>query len=298
MTDSHEQNFREVVDPRRVSTRFLPDTAIELIDGFRIRQSPRQALFDFDGTLSLIREGWPDIMIPMFVEHLEVLGTGEARESLQEICTRFVMELTGKQTVYQMIRLSEEIRKRGGTPKDPSEYKAEYHERLLARIAPVRHALKTGETDAEQMLVPGSQRLLAALKERGIELYLASGTDEDYVKEEVELLGLDRFFGERIYGAREDYRSFSKAQVIQRILNTCGMDDSALVGFGDGYVEIQNVREAGGIAVAVASDEAQKSGRPDAWKRERLIAAGANIVVPDFGEADQLLAFLFVGREE
>ena len=28
----------------------------------------RSVLFDFDGTLSLIREGWPQVMIPMMVE--------------------------------------------------------------------------------------------------------------------------------------------------------------------------------------------------------------------------------------
>ena len=28
----------------------------------------RYALFDFDGTISLIRQGWQDIMIPYFVE--------------------------------------------------------------------------------------------------------------------------------------------------------------------------------------------------------------------------------------
>ena len=37
------------------------------------------ALFDFDGTLSLIRAGWVDVMVPMMVEVLaegkpEVLG--------------------------------------------------------------------------------------------------------------------------------------------------------------------------------------------------------------------------------
>lgn len=298
MTDSPEQDFREVVDSRRVSTRFLANSSIELIENFRACRPPEHALFDFDGTLSLIREGWPDVMIPLFVEHLKDLGTGESPESLREICTHFVMELTGKQTIYQMIRLGEEIQKRGGTPREPLVYKEEYHQRLLARIDSRRNDLKTGDISPEQMLVPGSERMLELLAERGIGLYLASGTDEHYVKEEVELLGLDRFFGEQIYGAREDYRSFSKAQVIERILESNEMDGSSLVGLGDGYVEIQNVKEAAGIAVAVASDEAGRSGRPDAWKRKRLIAAGANVVVPDFRESDRLVAFLFDGREE
>jgi phosphoglycolate phosphatase len=297
MARAHEDNFREVVDPQTVSTRFMPGSQIELIDGFRFRQTPRHVLFDFDGTLSLVREGWPDIMIPMMVELLEDTGTTESRKSLTQTVRRFVMELNGKQTIYQMIRLAEEIASRGGAPLEPFAYKAEYHARLMARIEFRREALLSGKSPAEAMLVPGSLALLSQLQSRGLMLYLASGTDENYVKEEVRLLGLDRFFGERVYGALSDYRSFSKAQVIDRILNENAVEGSALLGFGDGYVEIQNVREVGGTAVAVASDEANRSGRPDAWKRERLIGAGANIVIPDYQEADRLLAYLLDGKE-
>ena len=39
----------------------------------------RVALFDFDGTLSLIRSGWVDVMVPMMVEILADLNTGESR---------------------------------------------------------------------------------------------------------------------------------------------------------------------------------------------------------------------------
>ena len=60
------------------------------------------------------------------------------------------------------------------------------------------------------------------------------------------------------------------------------MDGASLLGFGDGYVEIQNVKAVGGTAVAVASDEAGRSGKPDAWKRDRLIGAGADVVIPDY----------------
>lgn len=297
MTPPHEENFREVVDPKRVSTRFLPGSGIEIIGGFRFRHTPRHVLFDFDGTLSLIREGWPDIMIPMMVELLEETGTTETREALTRITTRFVMELNGKQTIYQMIRLAEEIQNRGGVPLEPLAYKQEYHTRLMSRIDSRRKALRSGKVPAKDMLVPGSERLLDRLQSRDLRLYLASGTDENYVTEEVALLGLDRYFGERVYGALDDFRSFSKAQVISRILEENAVDGASLVGFGDGYVEIQNIRDVGGTAVAVASDEAHKSGRPDAWKRDRLIGAGAHLVIPDFQEADRLLAYLLDGLE-
>src|SRR5215470_532480 len=86
----------------------------------------RVALFDFDGTISVIRSGWMDIMIPMMVEILLDLKTGENEEDLRAIVEEFVGRLTGKQTMYQMIALAGEIEKRGGTPLDPLEYKNQY----------------------------------------------------------------------------------------------------------------------------------------------------------------------------
>ncbi|HRZ93278.1 MAG TPA: HAD family hydrolase, partial [Candidatus Paceibacterota bacterium] len=66
-----------------------------------------------------------------------------------------------------------------------------------------------------------------------------------------------------------------------------------LLSFGDGYVEIQNTKEVGGLAVAVASDEARNgSGRMDEWKRQRLLGVGADLVIPDFRDAGPLLDLL------
>jgi len=290
--DSHEDDFRRVVHDLG-PTRFLPASGVEIIRDLSLRQAPRYALFDFDGTLSLIREGWPGVMVPMMVEVLRATGTGESDEDLSRLVYGFVMELNGKQTVFQMIRLAEEVRVRGGTPEDPLAYKQMYHDRLMKRIAGRHDALRSGRVQAEDMLVPGAVEALSALQERRVVLYLASGTDEEYVVEEARLLGLDHYFGDRIYGAIDNYKDFSKAMVIDRILNENKVKGEALLGFGDGYVEILNIKQAGGVAVAVASDEAGRSGRPDAWKRDRLISVGADLVVPDFRDCRTLLDYLW-----
>lgn len=290
--DDHEQDYRRVV-PEAVRTEFLPGTAIEIVRPLRLESPPRHALFDFDGTLSLIREGWPEVMVPMMVEVLQATGTDEPADALGRLCHDFVTHLTGKQTIYQMIRLAEEVKQRGGAPEDPLAYKQRYLDRLARRIAGRSEGLRAGRLRPEEMLVPGSLELLDALAARGAVLYVASGTDEPCVLEEVRLLGLDRFFGPRVYGALDDYRAFSKAQVIERILRENAVDGSLLVGFGDGYVEIQNVKQAGGTAVAVASDEAARSGRPDPWKRDRLIGAGADLVIPDYREWKALVGYLW-----
>ena len=177
----------------------------------------------------------------------------------------------------------------------PLHYKQIYHDRLMLKIEARREDLRTGRAAAESMLVPGAIAMLSALRERGAQLYLASGTDEEFVREEADLLGLTPYFGERLHGAVDDYLSYSKAQVIQRIFEEQEIDGARLLGFGDGYVEIENVKSAGGTAVAVASDEAGRSGEPDAWKRQRLIGVGADIVIPDFQDWRPLVDYLWRG---
>jgi phosphoglycolate phosphatase-like HAD superfamily hydrolase len=252
-------------------------------------------LFDFDGTLSLIREGWPEVMVPMMVEVLQATGTRESTEELRRSVLEFVMQLNGKQTIYQMIRLAEEVRRRGGRPEEPLVYKQRYHDRLMERIEGRRESLRSGRIRPEEMLVPWSLDLLGELKRRKVAMYVASGTDEPYVLEEARLLGLDAYFGSHIYGALEDYKTFSKAKVIERILRENQVEGDALVGFGDGYVEIQNIKSVGGMAVAVASDEAGRSGRCDPWKRQRLIGVGADLVIADYREFRPLVEYLWGG---
>ena len=272
---------------------FLEGSTVEVLRDITPTQPPRCALFDFDGTLSLIREGWPQIMIPMMVAILKQSESGESGEELERVVTEFVTELTGRQTIYQMIRLAEELEKRGGAPADPQEYKSRYLDLLMEKIQHRRLRLGTGKALPADYLVPGSIQMLRGLRERGVQLYLASGTDEQYVRDEAGLLGLDGFFGNHIYGAREDYANHSKRMVIERILREHRIDGASLVGFGDGYVEIENVKSCGGIAVALATDEAHPGGAPDPWKRTRLSAAGADLLVPDFRDWRVLIRCLF-----
>jgi phosphoglycolate phosphatase len=270
----------------------LIDDEIEVVNPDLPRGRFRSALFDFDGTLSLIREGWPQVMIPMMVAELRATGTAETEAELTAAVEDFVMRLNGRQTIYQMMQLAEEVRRRGGSAREPLEYKHRYHDLLMARIEGRLAALASGAATAEEWTVPGSHALLEGLRRRGVTLYLASGTDLKYVRREAELLGLAPYFGERIYGALDDYQSFSKKMIIDRILSEHGLRGEELVGFGDGFVEIEEVKGVGGVAVAVASDEVKRSG-VNAWKRARLVRAGADVVIPEYRKHERLLAWLF-----
>src|SRR6266853_1020191 len=110
------------------------DEEIEVINPGLPRGRFRSALFDFDGTLSLIREGWPQVMIPMMVNVLRQAGARETDAVLAGQVEEFVMRLNGRQTIYQMIQLADEVRQRGGTPLEPLQYKHRYHDLLMARI--------------------------------------------------------------------------------------------------------------------------------------------------------------------
>ena len=262
---------------------------------FAPRPDISHVLFDFDGTLSLIRQGWPEVMVPMFTEVLPALP-GETEADRGRLAFEDIMRLNGKQTIYQMMQLAARIRERGGEAKEPLWYKHEYLRRLDLRIKDRIDGLRQGTIPADDLLVHGARRLLENLNDRGLPVYLASGTDESFVKQEAELLGLTPYFGRRIYGAQDDFKTFSKKLVIARIIRENGIRGEQLLSFGDGYVEIENTREAGGLAVAVASDEANNgSGRMDEWKRERLSGVGADVVIADFRDAAPLLE-LILGR--
>ncbi len=270
---------------------FLPGTRIEIIDAAIERGRIRHALFDFDGTISLIRQGWQDVMVPMMVDVLADLGTGESRDVLSALVREFVDRLTGKQTIYQTIELADQVRERGGEPLEPLAYKHRYLELLWEQIEHRVAGLRDGAIDPADMRVPGSLAIVQNLRERGVACYLASGTDRPYVLDEADAVGVADYF-EGIYGALDDYESFSKAMVIEMIIDEHDLHGPELVGFGDGYVEIQNVADVGGIAIGVATDEARPGGL-DAWKRNRLIVAGAGVIIPDFREHERLLAWLF-----
>ena len=259
----------------------------------RVNGEPiRSVLFDFDGTISVIREGWQGVMVPYFVEELSAAAKNESPEEIESAVREFVDLLTGKDTIFQCMRLGDEVEKRGGRPKDPIEYKHEYLRRLNARIKSRLEGLKDGRIMPEEMVIMGSFDLLEALAQRGVCMYLASGTDHPDVLEEARLLGLARYFEDRIFGALDDWTVSSKAAVIDYILESQGLGGSSLAVFGDGFVEIEFGRAVGGTAVGVASNEIERRGLNE-WKRSRLIAAGADVIIPDYLELDAVIDYLF-----
>ncbi len=270
---------------------YLPQTHIEIIKPHRPCAPLRHVLFDFDGTISLIRQGWQDLMVAIMVKFWLDTPQAEDETTLTQTARDFVLNTMGRPTLDQMTLLSAEVTRRGGSAKSPEAYKLIYLERLLARVNARLDALRRGQISLTELTVPGALDLLAALTEQGVTCYLASGTERHAVITEAETLGLSRYFDDRIYGPDDAGPVFSKKQVIQQILRQHHLPGCALVSFGDGKAETEFIAEVGGVSVGVASNEIERQG-VDETKRQQLIQAGADMIVPDFRESEPLLRYL------
>lgn len=271
--------------------RLIPETEIEIIREPLAASPIRHAIFDHDGTISTLREGWEKIMEPMMMK--AVLGPAftTADESLYQRAERrvkdFIGRTTGIQTITQMHGLVDLVAEFGLVPKaeilTPAQYKAVYNRELTALVNERLAKLERGELAVEDFTLKGAVPFLHHLKNSGVTLYLASGTDEDDVKSEAARLGYAEVFEGRIYGSVGRVDKDAKRVVMERILAEVGGNFTELAAFGDGPVEMREAARHGSLAIGVASDEIRRFGL-NLEKRHRLIRAGASLIVPDFSQ--------------
>ena len=289
----------ELAENRRQAS-YLPGTETEIINTWSQKPQIRHAIFDQDGTLSTLREGWERIMAPMMVKAILGNKYPEADEVLyakvRARVDEFIDKTTGIQTLVQMLGLISLIREFAFVPPekmlDESGYKHIYNDELLLLVKERESKLLRGELRVENLTIKKAVPFLQMLHDAGVKLYLASGTDEGDVKREAGVLGYGHLFEGRIYGAVGDVTKEAKKMVLERILAEIGEEASGeLVTFGDGPVEIRETRKRGGLTVGVASNELQGHGLNE-HKRTRLIKAGADIVIPDFSQYRELLFLL------
>jgi phosphoglycolate phosphatase-like HAD superfamily hydrolase len=285
-------------NPRQAT--YLPDSEIEIINEWKGSQNIKYAIFDHDGTISTLREGWEGIMAPMMIK--AVLGEKykdagmEIYTKVEERVNEFIDKTTGIQTLVQMKGLVDIVREFGYVPEaeilDEFGYKKIYNDQLLEMVRARERKYSIGELSLDDLTVKNAVSFLKKLKKAGIHLYLVSGTDEEDVKEEARTLGYDNLFEGRIFGAVGDVTIEAKRIVLNRILDTIGNDASTqIITFGDGPVEIRETRKRGGLTVGLATNELRRYGLNPS-KRTRLVKAGADIVIPDFSQYSKLLALL------
>lgn len=282
--------------------RYLEGTEIEKIGELPKDLQIQHCIFDHDGTLSTLREGWEKIMEPMMVQ--AVLGPRYAAcdPALFANVTKEVRGLidrtTGIQTLVQMKGLIELVRQAGFIDEneilDEHGYKHIFNQDLLKMVDKRMEKLKSGELDPSDFQMKNAELLLRELHRRGIKLYLASGTDEADVIAEAKAMGYADLFEGRIFGAVGDIKVEAKKMVLERIIRENDLAGHQFATFGDGPVEIRETRKRGGFCIGVASDEVRRFG----WnlsKRSRLIRAGATLLVPDYSQLPALLKAMRLG---
>jgi len=279
---------------------YLPDSEIEIINKWKDKLNIRHAIFDHDGTISTLREGWENIMAPMMVK--AILGENyndvpnDIYTKVEERVNDFIDKTTGIQTLVQMKGLVDIIREFGYVPEekilDEFGYKKIYNDELLEMVRFRERKYAKGELSLDDLTIKNALPFLKKLYDAGIQLYLASGTDEEDVKAEAGALGYDDLFEGRIYGSVGDITIEAKRIVLNRILDKIGHDASTqVITFGDGPVEIRETRKREGLTIGLATNELRRY-ELNPKKRTRLIKAGADVVIPDFSQHDKLLALL------
>jgi phosphoglycolate phosphatase-like HAD superfamily hydrolase len=253
---------------------------IEILRADIPRGGYRAVVFDFDGTLSLLRRNWQGLMIPMMVEWLLKLDTGEASGRLKKLVEHFVIELTGKPTMVQMQRLVDEIKQRGHEAEPPEFYFEQYQTSLMHQANARIRAVQRGHAAPDAMAVAGSRRLLNELQQRNLQLVLASGTEYKDVVNELSVLDFASYFDKRVYAPVNQDPKFSKLAIMQNLVRQ-GAPAKSLIAIGDGPAEIVAIKKVGGLAIGLASNEVTGSGI-DPLKREHLIRAGADMIIGDF----------------
>jgi phosphoglycolate phosphatase-like HAD superfamily hydrolase len=249
------------------------------------------ALFDFDGTISTLRHGWEDTMEPLMLEM--IAGSTRIDAALLLEVRDYIDQSTGIQTYYQMQWLANAVKsheRNAGASEDPWWYKAEYNRRLMEIVEKRKVLLSEMKKPNTVFLMKGSEAFLKDLIARGIEIYVASGTDEPDVKKESEVLGLSKYFKE-IAGAPIGKADCSKESVLRRLIEDHKLKGPEVVVIGDGKVEIALGRQVGAITLGIASDEVKRSGI-NPIKRARLIKAGAHAVTGDFEACGEILDWL------
>ncbi len=282
--------------------KYWNNSEIEVINEWVQPLNIKHAIFDHDGTISTLREGWEHIMQPMMMKAILGAQFQDADEALyHKVYSRvvdFIDKTTGIQTLVQMKGLVELVKEFGLVPEDQIldefGYKEIYNDELLKMVREREAKLSRGELSIEDFTLKNAVLLLEKLYNAGVKLYLASGTDEVDVKNEARIMGYDHLFEGGIYGAVGDVTKEAKKIVLDRILNTIGDSKNGQVAaFGDGPVEIRETRKREGLTIGIASNELKRHSLNES-KRSRLIKAGADIVIPDFSQLPKLLQLLGV----
>jgi phosphoglycolate phosphatase-like HAD superfamily hydrolase len=253
---------------------------IEIIRSSRLPRRIRAVIFDWDGTLSLLREGWAAIMTEQMSQILESAAPGMTAEVRAAAVESIVIGLNGRPTIVQMEAFSDLVREQGGARLSRTELLNDYQARLFTLIRERYRAIQSDANTAANWRVPSAVSFLQFCRDKRLPVIVISGTEIEHVRREAKLLKID-WLVDAWRAPVGDDPDFSKRHAIDRLAEELRMHGTELLAFGDGVVETEEIKRVGGIAVAVATNEPPSRGINPA-KRERLIQSGADAVIADY----------------
>jgi len=302
LSENADFNFNPELASDIRQAKYLPDTKIEICQKEVLVKmgETKHVLFDHDGTISTLRQGWEEVMEPVMIkailgEQYDAVDSGLFQEVRKQVLD-FIDMSTGIQTIVQMEGLVNMVQEFNFVPKekilDKAGYKAIYNEALMQVVNKRLDKLTSGQISVEDYTLKGAVDFLKYLKEKGVKMYLASGTDIEDVLNEAKALGYADLFDGEIHGSVGDINKYSKKMVLENIIAKHKLKGEELVVFGDGPVEIKECVRVDGVAIGIASDEIRRYDlNPE--KRTRLIKSGAHLIAPDFSQPEAILNLMF-----
>jgi len=286
---------------RAYSKHPLENAGLEIVKDVK-RGGFKVAVFDWDGTLSLIRAEWPRILSSLIAEI--IAGRLSPEDDPVEIIRddtksvrAYLKETAGAPTLDQIKGYLErnnhlEHLKDKDLDRLSRTWLDEYNRRLN-RFVEEEVVPKAGD-NPEDYRVAGALKFVKKFREQGIKCYVLSGGNEkDLNDTDVPLLGFDGLF-ELVLGTdgtiERELGSYDKGVGLEWIMKREGIEDPGeVVVIGDGAAEISFARKLGIPSVALIEEG-------DLIGRQLFLNTGANYVKEHGLEPYEELFDFFMGQ--
>ncbi|MFA5095727.1 MAG: HAD-IA family hydrolase [Candidatus Omnitrophota bacterium] len=250
-----------------------PYIQFECSTGNRPRDA-RVVIFDWDDTL-FNGVPWFELMYHLAISSIYPGATPDEKQA------GYVREYLRNAAGAPFTRHLEWIQEQAASRGIKDNRTIEEHRRIF--LCAVRKYIDAQHWKEQPPLLPGAKDLIIALRNKGIRLFVVSGTEHEQLRAEVEATGLTGYF-DGIFGDGA-FVNFNKPEAIRRIKGALNGDQVVVIG--DGRHDIEAAKQAGAIAIGKINDEREK---------EVLINAGADCTVHDFSRSKSYLLRLLLTK--
>jgi len=238
------------------------------------------AVIDWDGTISLLREGWQKVMQEFIANYI---SSGSPQKKDFDWAKNFIIKTLGENTIDQMLGIIEKSVK--NKRKILAEkLRREYRDILEEKIRAKR--IKQAKNNPDKFIVRGIAQFLEALKKRDIKILVFSGSEQNGkngIGQEARILRLEHYF-DGVFGYNGPVRPYNKDNVLKWVIKKYRIKDpSQILVVGDGPKEIKVGKKFGAITIGLMSKNITK---------EILIKSGADFVVYDSTDLVKCLKLL------